>query len=162
MLRWLSDEGKKALGTRIGLRCGINTYAYVRGNPVNFVDPEGLAASCTFPTVVCDGKGGLEVCLGPAKGKCDESCTRTHEEQHIVDLMKDRPNKCKNKPYGTIPTFGSGDHQFVRRTECNAYSAGLKCRETLLNGNTCFGPNCETEIRGGIVRDKQKITEFCI
>lgn len=37
----------------IGLAGGVNTYSYVGGNPLSFVDPNGLVRICSVLTGVC-------------------------------------------------------------------------------------------------------------
>ena len=41
----------------IGLNGGLNIYAYVEGNPVNLIDPEGLASTCYSQGPNCGGAG---------------------------------------------------------------------------------------------------------
>jgi hypothetical protein len=91
-------------------------------------------------TIVCDGKGGYEPQLNAWAGAPGgvEACVIGHEQSHARDWAARYPDGCvgadgKPRPEGSdIPLGGRRYPEFLRQSECRAYTGEVKCEEAAL------------------------------
>lgn len=93
-------------------------------------------------TIQCNGKGGYEVVLNSwATAKCGtKKCVIKHERSHISDWKAQWPAGCKGQPKGYLPKGDPPDkplmtvaeyNAFLKKSECKAHKADLKCANAL-------------------------------
>jgi hypothetical protein len=117
-------------------------------------------------TIVCDGAGDYRVQLNSWAGaKCGiEACVRRHEESHAADWRKRWPDGCKNadgspKADGAqIPLGGPGYDEFLKKSECDAYTTEVPCEETALAGAS---KECKPYVQGVLDDTKKQQAKYC-
>jgi RHS repeat-associated protein len=162
--RWTSKDPVLFAGN------DTNLYRYVRGDPINQIDPSGLwglvdssdkESSTVWGNVRCEG-GKLVTALtdaGKATTPQVQKCIKQHEQTHIDDFYdavkagKANGKICEGagaegKYLGADPNRESGP------TESAAYSAEIKCLQ-------CELQNCskkDSKAREEITNEIQRLT----
>src|SRR6266850_3918214 len=112
-------------------------------------------------TIVCNGSGGYRVQLNSWAGaKCGiEDCVRRHEESHARDWSKRWPNGCVGKADGDqIPLGGPGYDDFLKKSECDAYTTEVPCEEAAL---ASASKECKPYVQGVLDDTKKQQKKYC-
>ena len=138
--RWLSRDP-------IGEKGGINLYVLVGDDPIDKIDLFGQRWYASGPvdtsadTIVCDGKGGIEVYLTPqSRSGCSaaRSCRMKHENSHAADALTANPNVCGCKNAHSIPRntqVNATPSSVLKASERKAYAIEIQCvKDTVASG----------------------------
>jgi len=135
----------------LSVSADLNLFQFVRNEPNCSVDPWGLVWVTYGPddtkddsTFVCNGKGGLRPKLCPDDDNKDcglDDCVKQHENSHIADVLKERPDICKGKDdnTGLRQTFNPD----LWKSEIKAYNEGIACAQKLRPNAS---PLCQKDI----------------
>ncbi|MEW8285856.1 MAG: RHS repeat-associated core domain-containing protein [Candidatus Thiodiazotropha endolucinida] len=119
------STGRYLQSDPIGLAGGINTYAYVRSNPMIFIDPFGLDATDWF-----NNAGGRSIWNGPTNGNWGGRCWSGGQYS------------CGANGSGNAGPMDSGDECYERHDNCYVQcGTNQQCRE-----QTC-DPTLVNELR---------------
>ncbi len=144
---------RPAIGTYPVARWGgINTYAYVRNNPVNWIDPDGRLAQVLIPgAAVGSGVAAIicaanpQLCKKAVQGCIDalEKMLSEADDKHPSTPTGQRGNELKVKPGTNRPTT-IGDRDFTGHALDRMQGRGVPpsaVEDAIQNGQSSPGRN---------------------
>jgi hypothetical protein len=142
------------------------------GNPEKALDlseekDEEKPSPMKEATIKCNGSGGYRIVYGSWAGATcgTKSCVRKHEKSHIKDWKAKWPDGCKGQSKGYLPKGDPPDKPlmtanqykaFLKKSECEAHKADLKCAKALLQKK-----GCKKTIKDYIKLTKKQKKKWC-
>ena len=106
----------------------MDPYRYAHSDPFSGHDPLGLDI-VVAGGIRCEG-GQIQPWVGPQKCDTIKSCMYEHEQQHVIDYLKESGNPC-GAGSNLIPLSDGSEPKFWGdsrvRSECNSYNQELRC-----------------------------------